>query len=62
MIDLNANDMKSTSSAAGLGSWVINMVAYHQGEKFVRSMKQAAEAAVGLLTEAQRESNLLKNI
>jgi hypothetical protein len=58
MIDVNDNDMKPTSSpAAGLRSWDINMVAYHQVEKFVRPKKQAAEAVLAQLTKAQRESN-----
>jgi hypothetical protein len=60
MIDVNDNDMKATSSpAAGLCSWDINMVGYHHVEKFVRPKKQAAEAVLAQLTKTQRELNLL---
>jgi hypothetical protein len=60
MIDFNENDIKSTSSAATcLCSWVINMVAYYQVEKFIRPKKQEAEAALAQFTKVQRESNLL---
>jgi hypothetical protein len=40
MIDCNANDIKASSSVAGLCSWVIRMVAHHQVEKFVQPKKQ----------------------